>query len=157
MQYALEEARQAACNGNLGVGALVVAGNEVIGRGGNEARTTGNPMAHAEMTALHDAIHQGGRASLEGAVLFTTFEPCPMCLGACLVMGISTIVVGGRRPAGDPAWGGYSPGDLADLVAAGGPQIGILHGSFHQECVAIRDSSLHAGTDQTTSTNNDQE
>lgn len=157
MRSALEEAHQAARNGNLGVGALVVVGNEVIGRGGNEARSTGDPMAHAEMTALHDAIHHGGRTSLEGAALFTTFEPCPMCLGACLVMGISTILVGGRRPAGDPAWGGYCPDAFADLVAAGGPRIRVLPGPLHQECVAIRDSSLHAATDQMPSTNSDQE
>lgn len=139
MQVALSEARASADSGNLGVGAIVVADDVIIGRGGNCVTTTGNPLAHAETNALDAAIRHHGREAVEHATLVTTFEPCPMCMGAALVLGIASIVVGGHRDAGDRAWGDYSPAALAAQVATAGPHIRVVTGPLGAACVALRD------------------
>jgi len=63
-------------------GAVVVKDDRIIGRGGNQVIGTNDPTAHAEIVAIRDACRVLGTFSLEGCELYTTGEPCPMCLAA---------------------------------------------------------------------------
>lgn len=72
-------------------GALIVKDGEVIGRGVNRVTTINDPTAHAEVMAIRDACQRIGDFSLEGAVIYTSCEPCPMCLSAIYWARLSRI------------------------------------------------------------------
>ena len=83
----MEEAIKMAQNGirnNEGgpFGAVVVKNGEIIGRGNNRVTSTNDPSAHAEVVAIRDACNKLGSFQLEGCDIYTSCEPCPMCLGA---------------------------------------------------------------------------
>jgi guanine deaminase len=63
-------------------GAVVVKDNAIIGRGNNRVASTNDPTAHAEVVAIRDACRHLGHFQLEDCVIYTSCEPCPMCLGA---------------------------------------------------------------------------
>ena len=63
-------------------GAIVVKDGKIIGRGNNKVTSTNDPTAHAEVIAIRDACKTIGSHQLEGCVIYTSCEPCPMCLGA---------------------------------------------------------------------------
>jgi guanine deaminase len=63
-------------------GAIVVKNGEIVGRGYNQVTTNNDPTAHAEVMAIRDACHNLQTFQLDGCVLYTSCEPCPMCLGA---------------------------------------------------------------------------
>jgi tRNA(Arg) A34 adenosine deaminase TadA len=63
-------------------GAVIVRRGQVIGRGHNTVLRSGDPTAHAEINAIRDACSAAGKHHLSGAVLYSNFEPCPMCLSA---------------------------------------------------------------------------
>lgn len=83
MMRAIELARRGMHQGDGGpFGAVVVKDNEVIGEGWNRVLATHDPTAHGEIIAIRDACSRIGSHSLEDCEIFTTGEPCPMCLGA---------------------------------------------------------------------------
>lgn len=82
MQQALAEARFAFDEGEVPVGAVVVLGERVIGRGHNQTLKLNDPTAHAEILAITAAAAAMGSQRLEGCRLYVTLEPCPMCAGA---------------------------------------------------------------------------
>jgi len=63
-------------------GAVVVKNGEIIGRGNNRVAATNDPTAHAEVVAIREACRHLGHFQLDGCTLYTSCEPCPMCLGA---------------------------------------------------------------------------
>lgn len=63
-------------------GAVIVKDGEIIGQGSNRVTETNDPTAHAEVVAIREATKQLGTFSLEGCEIYTSCEPCPMCLGA---------------------------------------------------------------------------
>lgn len=63
-------------------GAIVVKDGVVVGRGNNRVTSTNDPTAHAEIIAIRDACQRLGSYQLDGCVIYTSCEPCPMCLGA---------------------------------------------------------------------------
>ncbi len=63
-------------------GAVIVKNGEIVGRGRNKVTSTNDPTAHAEMVAIRDACQNLGTFQLDGCELYTSCEPCPMCLGA---------------------------------------------------------------------------
>jgi guanine deaminase len=77
--------------------ALVVKDGEIIGRGVNRVTSLSDPTAHAEVEAIRDACHQTGDYRLEGAFLYSSCEPCPMCLGAIYWAGISGVFYAASR------------------------------------------------------------
>jgi tRNA(adenine34) deaminase len=96
MDLALELAREAELAGEVPVGAVVVLGGRVIGRGRNSPITLHDPTAHAEVLALREASQTIGNYRLEGATLYATLEPCVMCAGALVAARISRLVFGTR-------------------------------------------------------------
>ena len=94
MQQALKEAHIAFDKGEVPVGAVVVAGGQIIGRGHNQVELLKDPTAHAEMIALTAAFHYIGAKYLPDATLYVTVEPCLMCAGALYWSKIGAIVWG---------------------------------------------------------------
>ncbi|QEL56196.1 tRNA adenosine(34) deaminase TadA [Chromobacterium paludis] len=96
LAQARELAAQAASEGEVPVGALVVKDGEIIGRGYNQPIGRHDPSAHAEMLALRDAAARLGNYRLDGCDLYVTLEPCPMCSGAILHARIARVIYGAR-------------------------------------------------------------
>ncbi len=83
MQRAIELARTGMENGAGGpFGAVVVKDNEIIAEGWNKVTSSNDPTAHAEVTAIRAACEKLGTFQLDDCVIYTSCEPCPMCLGA---------------------------------------------------------------------------
>jgi tRNA(adenine34) deaminase len=102
MDLALAEAEAARDLDEVPIGAVIVLDGRVIGRGHNRVRTERNPLAHAELLALGEAVRTTGDARLPGAVVYTTVEPCFMCAGALSHARVARVVWGVR----DPKFGG---------------------------------------------------
>jgi tRNA(adenine34) deaminase len=98
MRLALELAAQAAAIGEVPVGAIVVKGGEIIGRGYNMPIAQHDPSAHAEIQALRDAAKTLGNYRLPGCTLYVTLEPCAMCTGAIQHARIARLVFGASDP-----------------------------------------------------------
>ena len=98
MQIALELAREAAAEGEVPVGAVVVRDGEVIGTGRNRRETIKNALAHAELEAIDNACRHLGGWQLVGCTLYVTLEPCPMCAGAIINSRIERVVQGAMNP-----------------------------------------------------------
>ncbi|QSB13653.1 nucleoside deaminase [Natronosporangium hydrolyticum] len=77
--------------------ALVVQGEQVLGRGVNRVTADNDPTAHAEVVAIRDACRRLGDFRLDGCVLVSSCEPCPMCLGAALWAHLDRIVYAADR------------------------------------------------------------
>ena len=98
MREALALADAAAEAGEVPVGAVVVLGHEIIGRGRNQPVASHDPSAHAEIVALRDAGARVGNYRLTDAALYVTVEPCLMCVGALVHARIGTLVYGATEP-----------------------------------------------------------
>ncbi|MEC9488602.1 MAG: tRNA adenosine(34) deaminase TadA [Halanaerobium sp.] len=110
MAEALAEAKKASALQEVPIGAVIVKDGEVLGRGHNLKETTGDPTAHAEILAIKDAAEKVGDWRLEGATIYVTLEPCPMCAGAIVQARLPRLVFG----ADDPKAGAC--GSLLNLV-----------------------------------------
>ena len=100
MGAALDLARAAADAGEVPVGAVVVQGGEIIGRGGNRPIADHDPTAHAEIAAIRDAARTLGTDRLNGCDLYVTLEPCAMCAGAIAHARIRRLYYGAPDPKG---------------------------------------------------------
>jgi tRNA(adenine34) deaminase len=94
MRLALDDARAAAAHGDVPVGAVVVADGEVVARGRNDRVGRADPTAHAEVLALREAAALRHSWRLDGATLYVTLEPCPMCAGALVAARVARLVYG---------------------------------------------------------------
>lgn len=137
MRIALEDAARAKAAGNVAVGSVIVQGETVVARGRNLVTTTFDPTAHAETVALREAGRALKRVDFSDCVLYTTFEPCPMCCGAILASGISTLVMGGRPTPAERRWGELNVERFIELTKRRG-SIQVVTGILTQECVDIR-------------------
>ena len=130
MRLALEEARAAAAEGDVPVGAVVVRGDEVVGRAGNARERSQDPTAHAEILALRHASRAVGSWHLEGCTMYVTLEPCAMCAGASVLARLDRLVIG----ASDPKAGFV--GSLGDIVRDGrlNHEVEVTAGVLAEEC-----------------------
>ncbi|MFF9814670.1 tRNA adenosine(34) deaminase TadA [Streptomyces sp. NPDC014006] len=112
MRLALDEAERAARDGDVPVGALVLApdGTSVLGTGHNEREVTGDPTGHAEILAIRRAAERLGEWRLTGCTLVVTLEPCTMCAGAIVQSRVDRVVYGARDDKAGAA------GSLWDVV-----------------------------------------
>ena len=137
MRTALEEAQRAADEGNVGVGSVIVSNGELVARGRNLVPTTHDPTAHAETVALREASSALGTDDMSGAVLYTTFEPCPMCCGALMNANIATLVMGGRPTADQTGWGDYTLERLLSMCGWS-DRMEVVTDVLVDECLSIR-------------------
>lgn len=133
MKIALKEASYALEEGEVPVGAVIVKGGRVIGRGHNQRETLKDPTAHAEMIAITQAAAELENWRLTGATIYVTLEPCTMCAGALVNSRIKRIVYG----AADPRAGGC--GSMINLVQDDrlNHQIELVHSIMADECKGI--------------------
>lgn len=94
MRAALSDAATAASDGEIPVGAVVVANGEVIAAGHNNSIATADPSGHAEIVALRLAAQEIGNHRIAGATLYVTLEPCVMCVGAIAQARVGRVVFG---------------------------------------------------------------
>ena len=92
MGEALAEARQAMANGERPIAAVAVVDEAMVARGHDRVQETNDPTAHAVMVALRETARRLGVDRLSEATIFTTHEPCPMCVGALLASNVETLV-----------------------------------------------------------------
>ena len=98
MEEALALAEQAAAEGEIPVGAVVVdSEGRVIGRGRNH-RESGDPLGHAELIAIAEAAKAAGGWRLEGTTMVVTLEPCAMCAGALVNARVGRLIFGAWDP-----------------------------------------------------------
>jgi tRNA(adenine34) deaminase len=100
MQRALNEAAEAGQRGEVPIGAVVVAGGQIVATGANRTITDCDPTAHAEMVALRAAAQAIGNYRLTNTTLYVTIEPCAMCAGAMIQARIARLVYGADDPKG---------------------------------------------------------
>lgn len=98
MKEAIAEAKRAEDIGEVPIGAVIVRGDEIIGRGYNLRETTQDATAHAEIVAIREASQQIGAWRLLDCRLYVTLEPCPMCAGAIVQSRIPQVIYGTRDP-----------------------------------------------------------
>lgn len=135
MRRALEEARAAGAAGNVAVGSVIVRDGVVIGEGHNAVRSTGDLTAHAEVGAIRDACARLATVELTGATLYTTMEPCPMCLWALAIAGVERLVLGARHAAFDrPELGTYTVERMLAMTAV---PVEVATGILTAECEAL--------------------
>lgn len=130
MEEALCEARRALDEDEVPIGAVVVAGDRVLGRGYNRIERLKDATAHAEVIAIGAASETLGDWRLEGATLYATVEPCMMCLGAVFFSRISRIVYGARDIRGGACGGALSLGGLKYMDR----EVIISGGLLEEEC-----------------------
>ena len=103
MAEAIRLAEMAAARGDVPVGALVVEPDgRVIGRGFNTREVHADPTGHAEIVALREACRARDRWRVDGATLYVTLEPCPMCAGALVNARVARLVYGAEDPKAAP-------------------------------------------------------
>lgn len=98
MGEALAEARQAAARGAPAVGAIAVVDDAMVARGSNRVGEGGDPTAHAVIGVLREAARKLGTPHLPDVTIFTTLEPCPMCVGALLESDAAGLVYAAPNP-----------------------------------------------------------
>jgi tRNA(Arg) A34 adenosine deaminase TadA len=113
LEQAIGLATQSVANGGGPFGALVAKGGEVVAIGNNQVTATLDPTAHAEVSAMRAACKQLDSFSLEGCVLVTSCEPCPMCLSSALWARVDRIVFAADRH--DAAVAGFDDRKFYDL------------------------------------------
>lgn len=141
MGHAIAEAERALHQGEVPVGAVVVSGGQIVGRGHNRVERAGFPFEHAELVAMWDAVERFDRWKLSESVLYVTVEPCVMCVGAILLARVPRVVFG----AWEPRTGAcesvlripYEPGLEHRLAVLGGVEEercrGLLQHAFSQQ------------------------
>ena len=125
---ALREARKAAEEGEIPIGAVVVSRGRIIGSGHNMTERLHDATAHAEMIAVTAATESIGAKYLADCTLYVTVEPCPMCAGALNWSQIGRIVYGAPDPR--RGYSLYSPSLLH-------PKTEVLGGVLSEQCAAL--------------------
>ncbi|NHM26704.1 tRNA adenosine(34) deaminase TadA [Desulfofundulus sp. TPOSR] len=133
MLEALAEAQKAYEMGEVPIGAVVVLGDQIIGRGHNLRETLKDSTAHAEILAMREAARYLGDWRLVDTVLYSTIEPCPMCAGALVQFRVRTLVYGAR----DPKAGAVD--SIMDVVREPrfNHQVEVISGVLAEECASI--------------------
>ena len=132
MDAALALAKEAAAEGEVPVGCVIVRGGQIVGRGRNRRETARNALAHAEIEAIGDACRNLGGWRLWDCTLYVTLEPCPMCAGAIINARIPRVVCGAK----DAKAG--SCGSVCDLFSMDyNHHPAICYGVRESECAAL--------------------
>ena len=133
MAEALAEARRAAAEGEVPIGAVLVIEGRIAGRGRNARERLRDPTAHAEILALQEDARTLGRWRLTGSTMYATLEPCPMCAGALVNARVDRLVYG----VADPKAGAVDT--LFDILrdARLNHRVAVTSGVLAEECGAM--------------------
>lgn len=128
MTYALQEARQAAEEDEIPVGAVIVCRGQIIAKGHNMTERLHDPTAHAEMIAVTSATESLGGKYLSDCTIYVTVEPCPMCAAALSWAQIGRVVYGASDPK--RGYSGFTPSLLH-------PKTETSSGVMSEECAEL--------------------
>ena len=140
MREALEEAKAAAADGEVPIGAVVVLNGTVISRGRNRSIRDCDPTAHAEIVALRRAAEAIGNYRLVGATVYTTVEPCAMCAGALVWARVARLVYG----APDPKAGAVHSLFAICTADTLNHQVDVTAGLLEEDCRALMQEFFRA-------------
>ena len=132
MQAALALAAEAAAEGEVPVGAVVVCDGEIVGTGRNRREYGKNALYHAEIEAIDNACKTLGGWRLHRCDLYVTLEPCPMCAGAIINARIQTVIYGARDPKAGSVG---SVTNLFEMPYNHHPE--VIAGVMEEECAAV--------------------
>lgn len=132
MREALSLAAEAAAEGEVPVGAVVVCEGEIVGTGRNRRELGKNALYHAELEAIDAACKRLGGWRLHKCEIYVTLEPCPMCTGAIINARLKRLVYGARDPKAGSAG---SVVNLFELPYNHTPQ--VRAGVLEEECAQI--------------------
>ena len=136
MRLALERARAAGEQGNRPIASILVRDGEVIGSAENTMFSDYDPSAHAEIAVIRQTCARMRTLDLSGSTLYSTLEPCPMCLWAMLEARIPRLVMGGRYAGlGRTDLGRYSVESFLEFT---GRSLEIVTGVLSRECEQVR-------------------
>ena len=142
MGLAAVKSKQALDAGNRPVASLIVRDGAIIGEGLNTVFSDHDPSAHAEIAAIRHACRKLSTTKLAGATIYTSMEPCPMCLWAILEAGIERLVLGARHAkVGRQPLGRYCVETFFDFMSR---RIELVTGVREAECETVRREWLQA-------------
>jgi tRNA(adenine34) deaminase len=133
MAEALKEAKAAGDAGDVPIGAVIVKGGEIVGRGSNRTERDGDPTMHAEIAAIRAASALLGTPRLVGCEMYVTVEPCAMCAGACVLARLDSVIAGTDSPKSGAA------GSVRDILTSGDLNHSLRYevGVMRKECAGI--------------------
>jgi len=139
MRLAIDKAREAIAAGQTPVGCAIAIGDRIVAANHNCVLATTDITAHAEMTTLREACRNVGGILLEGALVASTLEPCPMCMAALHWARVDTVVYGAT--SADAKAVGFNELRIpaAEVIRLGGSQVKLQGDVLRQECTALFD------------------
>jgi tRNA(adenine34) deaminase len=136
MDLALRQAQEAMARGDWPTGSVIVLDGKVVGSGQNRQNSMNDITVHAETDALRNVFSSLKKTNLEGATLYTTMEPCPMCAEAMRMAKVSRLVLGLRhKDLNRVDLGTYSIEAYCKMLAW---PLDIVTGVRHAECFELR-------------------
>jgi tRNA(adenine34) deaminase len=136
MKLALDMAREAGERGNRPVASLIVREGEILGDGQNTIFSDFDPSAHAEIAAIRKVCARLRTLDLSGTTLYSTLEPCPMCLWGMQEARIGRLVLGGRYAGiGRTDMGRYTVESFLEFT---GRKLEIVTGVLQRQCEEVR-------------------
>src|SRR5579859_4630611 len=145
MQQAIECARQGIAAGQMPIGSVLVMDGKPLLTAHNTVWADTDPSAHAEMNGIRRVAKKLARVSLAGCTVYTTLEPCPMCLAACHWAKVDRIVYG--ADIDDAKAAGFSELRIpaVDMARMGASHLQIAGGVLKEECRKLFDEWVRAG------------
>jgi tRNA(Arg) A34 adenosine deaminase TadA len=134
MRLAIDKCRQGLALGQSPFGCAIARGDEILSCSHNTVVLTTDITAHAEVNAIREACKQTGSIFLEGAVVATTCEPCPMCMSALHWARVDTVYYGARIADADIAGFNELNVPAAQLLKIGGSSIKLIPQILPDEC-----------------------
>ena len=130
MKEAIRQARKAAAIGDVPIGCVIVADDQIIARGYNKRNKNKTVLAHAELLAISKACRKTGDWRLEQCTMYITLEPCQMCAGAIVQARIPRVVIGSMNPKAGCA------GSVLNLLEMKefNHQVDVTRGVLREEC-----------------------
>jgi tRNA(Arg) A34 adenosine deaminase TadA len=143
MRRAIELAELNFRQGGYAVGAVVVRGSTIIAEAANRAVQNNDPTAHAEVEAIRVACRKMETRYLAGCYLYSTYEPCPMCVSAAIWAKMDGIVYGATSEDSTESHRWRVKISAEEVVAKGEPLLALYGGFFRDECKKLL--ALHRG------------
>lgn len=146
MKKAIEEAKKSSEGGQYPLGAVVVIGDEILSISHTTLHETNDPSAHAEMNAVRNAAEKRGSRYLEGAWLYTTQEPCPMCTAVAIWAKMDGIVFGANKDdalkifqeqKGEKFTWRQIDISAENIIAKGEPKLKLFKEFMRDECIKL--------------------
>ena len=146
MRLAIAEAEASKRAGDYAIGAVVIQNGGILASSENRIKLECDPTQHAEIAAIRLACRSLRNRHLEGAILYTTAEPCPMCAAAAIWARMSGIVAGStiqdmanfREKFGSPEWTWRTVDIAAKAVLdSGDPRLFLYEGFLREECLRL--------------------